>query len=111
MYNSKYKSISAEEALNMPEYAHLHDLIRFVETASDSEILPNKYEKGLEYLVSKKVKLLFSKYPNTPLKDVVSVVLQQLPNDISALIILKLTPYIVEEWERFSSNKKTKMTF
>ena len=55
------KSISFEDALQMPELAHLHDTIRYVENAPDSDIMPQKYEMGLEYLASKKTQQLLKK--------------------------------------------------
>ena len=38
------KSISLVEALQMPELAHLHDTMRYLENAPDSDIMPQKYE-------------------------------------------------------------------
>ena len=67
------KSISLEEALQMPELAHLHDTMRYLENASDSDIMPQKYEMGLEYLATKKTLALFNENATLPLKSVVSI--------------------------------------
>ena len=82
--NEDKKSISLEEALQMPELAHLHDTMRYLENASDSDLMPQKYEMGLEYLATKKTLALFNENATLPLKSVVSIVLERLPNDISA---------------------------
>ena len=44
--NKNKESISFEEALQMPELAHLHDTMRYLENAPDSDIMPQKYEMG-----------------------------------------------------------------
>ena len=100
--NKNKESISFEEALQMPELAHLHDTMRYLENAPDSDIMPQKYEMGLEYIATKKTRLLFNESPDLPLKSVVSIVLEQLPNDISASILLKITQFIVLKWRRLA---------
>ena len=94
------KSISLVEALQMPELAHLHDTMRYLENASDSDLMPQKYEMGLEYLATKKTLALFKENAALPLKSVVSIVLERLPNDISAPFLLKMTQFIILQWSQ-----------
>lgn len=63
-----------EDALQMPEYAHLHDILRYVENVHDSELSPRKYQMNLEDNASKTLKSLFSKKPKMAIKDVVIAV-------------------------------------
>ena len=98
--NEDKKSISLEEALQMPELAHLHDTMRYLENASDSDLMPQKYEMGLEYLATKKTLALFNENATLPLKSVVSIVLERLPNDISAPFLLKMTQFIILQWSQ-----------
>ena len=98
--NEDNKSIPLEEALQMPELAHLHDTMRYLENASDSDLMPQKYEMGLEYLATKKTLALFNENAALPLKNVVSIVLERLPNDISAPFLLKMTQFIILQWNQ-----------
>ncbi len=103
-FNKDNLSISYEEALQMPELAHLHDTLHYLENAPDSEILPQKYAQSLEYQASKHIQNVFKDTPTLPLKDVVSNVIKRLPNDISATHLLKITPYIIKEWEKLQES-------
>ena len=38
------KLILFEDTLQMPEFAQLHDILRYVENAHDSELSPKKYQ-------------------------------------------------------------------
>ena len=78
--NKENLSISYEEALQMPELAHLHDTLRYLENAPDSEILPEKYAQSLEYQASKNIQKIFKDTPSLPLKDVVANVIERLPS-------------------------------
>jgi hypothetical protein len=98
MNNDNKKSIPFEEALQMPELSHLHDMMRYLENAHDSDIMPEKYEQGLEYLADKKTRLLFNENAMLPLKNVVSIVLERLPNDVPALFLVKITQFIILQW-------------
>ena len=102
--NKENLSISYEEALQMPELAHLHDTLRYLEHAPDSEILPEKYAQSLEYQASKQIQNVFKNSPTLSLKDVVANVIENLPNDISATHLLKITPYIIKKWENLQES-------
>ena len=98
------KSISYEQALQMPELAHLHDTLKYLENAPDSQILPQKYAQSLQYRSDKYIQQIFKDNPTLPLKDVVSNVIERLPIDISASHILEITPHIINEWERLQQS-------
>jgi hypothetical protein len=72
--------------------------MRYLENAADSDIMPQKYEMGLEYLASKKTQQLFSENASLPLKNVVSIVLERLPNEIPAPSLVKITQFIIFQW-------------
>ncbi len=97
------KSIPYEQAMQMSEYAHLHDTLRYLKNAKRSEIFPKLHESSMEYMAENKVIALFAESPNLSLNNVVSNVLKQLPEDISAPLLLKLTSFIIEKWEKLSA--------
>lgn len=104
----KNEPIMFEDALSNPAYKHLHDVLRYVETAHDSELSPKKYQMGLEHIALKYVQSTFKEYPNKELKDVVITVLEKLPSDIPPSFMLKITHYIIKKWENLSNNVSEK---
>jgi hypothetical protein len=100
--NKEDKSISFDDAMAMPELAHLKDILQFVENAPDGTLFPKKYEKGIEYIASNKIYMLYKTNPFTPLKNVVSIVVEQLPANISTSMLIKMTPFIIHQWEKLS---------
>jgi hypothetical protein len=102
MKNKEDKSISFEEAMASPELAHLKDILQYVENAPNGTLFPKKYEKGIEYIASNKIYALYKVNPLTPLKNVVTIVLEQLPANISTSMLIKMTPFIIRKWEKLS---------
>ncbi len=98
------KPISFDDGLKMPEYAHLHEVIHYLENTPDSEIFPRKYEMGMEHIASKKIKSLFKEDPSIALKNVISAVYERLPNSISAELLLKITLFTIKKWENLSNS-------
>ena len=45
---------------------------------------------------------LFQKNPNMPLKMVISTIIASFDDDLSADLILKMTPKIIEKWKTLS---------
>ncbi len=101
--NNYKKSISYEEAMQMPEYAHLHDTLRYLNGKKPNEIFPKHHERSMEYITEREIYATFKDNPNLSLNNAVSIVLKQLPEDISAPLLLKLTSFIIEKWEKLSA--------
>ena len=99
----KNESVMFEDALSNPDYAHLHDILRYVESAHDSELSPKKYQMGLEHIAIKYIQLTFNQHPSMGLKDVVILVLEKLPSDIPPPFMLKITQFIIHKWEKLYS--------
>lgn len=98
------KQITMEEALEMPELAHLHEAIRYVQTTPFKKMFPNKYKALVEDSVLQKTYELFEKSPDMPLKNVVSTVLAHAYDDsISAELILQMTQLIIQKWVHLST--------
>ena len=95
----KDKSILFEDALQMAEFAHLHDIIRYVENVHDSELSPKKYQIGLEHIASKNIEILFDKNPNMGIKLVIMAVIERLPDDLPTSFAVKITQFIVHKWK------------
>jgi hypothetical protein len=97
-----------EDEMSNPEYAHLHDVLRYVEAAHDSELSPKKYQMDLEHIAIKYVQRAYNEQPNLGLKDVVISVLEKLPSDIPPSFMLKITHFIIKKWENLSNHASEK---
>jgi hypothetical protein len=104
----KNEPIMFEDALSNPNYAHLHDVLRYVEAAHESELSPKKYQMGLEHIAFKHVQSTFNEQPDLGLKDVVISVLEKLPSDIPPSFMLKITHFIIKKWENLSNGVSEK---
>lgn len=100
--NKEDKSISFDEAMATPELAHLKDILQYVENAPVGTLFPKKYEKGIEYIATNKIYALYKENPFLPLKNVVTIVLEQIPANISTAMLIKMTPFIIQKWEKLS---------
>ena len=97
--NQEEKQITIEEALKMPELAHLHEAMNYALNTPFKKMFPNKYRASIKHSVEVKMDEIFQEQPTTPLKNVVSTVLKDLNDDtISAELILEMTQLITQNW-------------
>ena len=59
-----------------------------------------KYLKASELAAQIEMNRLRDEHPNWELKDVLSVILKDFPPEIPSQLLLQLTQFIVEEWEK-----------
>ena len=102
MKTKEEKKITFEEALEMPEYAHFHEVILYLKKTPNKEIFPKKYEMSIQGLTTRKVQSLFDENPHLPLKNVLALVMDYLPDDLSAKLLLKMTQLAIKKWEKLS---------
>ena len=100
----KDEYIMVEDALQMPEFAHLHDVILYVENAHDSDLSPKKYQIGLEHTASKRIQILYKENSKMSIKHVIMAVFERLPDDMPTLFIVKITQFILKKWETVSNS-------
>lgn len=91
-----------EEMLADPEFAHAHEGLRYLQRTPPNELFPEKYEKSMIGLALTDTVDLFQQTPNMPLKMVVSKVIAGFDDDLSADLILKMTPEIIDKWHTLS---------
>lgn len=108
MTNIKEKSISFEEALQIPELSHFHEVIHYLEKTPFSQVFPKKYEKSITNMANQQTATLFKEKPTLPLKNVINKVMSELPDDLSAKLILKMTKLIIQKWESLSASSYLK---
>lgn len=99
----KYEPMTFDEALQLPEYAHCHELIHYLENTPNKDIFPRKYEMSIEGIASRKLSILFNENPTMNLKSVIATVVEALPNDLSPKLLLKITKFTIIEWGKLSS--------
>jgi hypothetical protein len=101
---SENKPMTFDEVLRTPELSELHDIVRFLEKTPNKEIFPRKYEMSMEDVTIKEVRKIFKNSPQQPIKAVITAVLNRLPNDLSDVLLLKMTQIAVQEWRTLSQN-------
>jgi hypothetical protein len=110
MENSKgSRTMTFEEILADPEFAHAHEGLRYLQRTPPNELFPEKYEKSMIGIAQEDTVQLFRKKPNMPLKMVVSKVIAGFDDDLSADLILKMTPKIIDKWQTLSVNAAAQM--
>ena len=100
--NKKYIPLTFDEVLQDPSLSRFHELINYLEKTPNKEILPKKYEMSIQDLTTRKVQSLFDENPNMPLKNVLALVMDYLPDDLSAKLLLKMTQIAIKKWEKLS---------
>lgn len=97
--------IELSDALKDSKMAQqLQDIIQYVETTPFSKMFPEKYENSVERFVAQRSRKLFEEQGHLPLKSVISIVLNDLDDDLSSELLLKMTHVIIEEWERLTAS-------
>ncbi len=103
MENSKgNRTMTFEEMLANPEFAHAHEGLRYLQKTPPNALFPKKYEKSMIGLALTYTIALFHENPDMPLKMVVSTIISRFDDDLSADLILKMTPKIIDKWRILS---------
>ena len=100
----KERTVTFDEALELPEYADFHEVIRYLEKTPFKEVFPKKYEISLEDRALETIKTLFSENPDVSFKEILSAVLDRLPNDLSTALLLKMTQFTLKKCEKLSTS-------
>jgi hypothetical protein len=98
------KMVTFEQALIMPEYAQFHEAIRHLENTPSKDVFPQKYEASLKGLTNRKVQSLFDENPSMPLKNVLTLIIENLPDDLSTKLLLDMTHLTIRAWEKLSKS-------
>ena len=96
------RTMTFEEALQDPSLAHIHEGLRYLQKTPPEAHFPKKYEKSIINLAIEDTVTLFNQKPNTPLKMVISTIMAGFDDDLSADLILKMTPKIIGKWEQLT---------
>lgn len=102
------KKPTIQEALQDPSLAHLHGALHHALNTTFKEAFPKKHEMSLSDGALDKVVKLFIENPYMPIKNVLTTIFEQLPNDISAPLLLEITKKTVEKWKSLSATTQTK---
>jgi hypothetical protein len=87
-----------------PKFAQTcQDIYDYMEKTPFNKAFPNKYKALTKDDAKKKTYHLFLKEPNMPLKTVVSTVLNDLDDDLSADLVREMTHNIIEKWEQLTA--------
>lgn len=99
---NKRTSMTFDEVLQNSELPHLHEVVNFLESTEDINLFPEKYNAALKQTISKKTDSLFSDNPSMPIKKVITIILESLPDSLNSDILLELTAFIINEWHNLA---------
>ena len=95
---NKRTSMPFDEIMQNSELTHLHEIVSFLENNEDINLFPEKYNAALKQTISRKTDSLFSDNPSTPIKKVITIILESLPDSLNSDILLEMTAFIIDEW-------------
>lgn len=95
-------SKSFEEVLQDPSLSRFHGLINYLDNTPNKDVFPKKYEASIQNLINQKVQTLFVENPAMPLKMVLSLVIEYLPEDLSPKLLLKMTQFTIKKWSKLT---------
>jgi hypothetical protein len=96
--------ITSEQILQIPELAHLHKAVLFLEQNKGKRLFPKKYEASMIDLGAEKTYKLLKEQPTMPLKEALVAILSSFKSDLSGELLLKITQEIIKTHEKLSKN-------
>jgi hypothetical protein len=88
------------------ENAHLHEVIHFLKGKKGESLFPRKRDEAIKHVANQKINTILEGQPNIPLKQVMSLVLDTLPNDLSSATLLSLTKLVIDKYEKHGVHSK-----
>jgi hypothetical protein len=105
MNNVKSKIWTPSEILDNPEMADFHEAALFLHNNNGKILFPRKFLIGVKSMIAQRVPEMYKNDPQMPITEVVSAILSGLDKRTDSDMILKITKWIVEEWQSVSSSK------
>ncbi|MFN0033442.1 MAG: hypothetical protein ACKVUS_00160 [Saprospiraceae bacterium] len=97
--------LTYEEIMSNPEYERFREAAVLLQNSRFEDLFPEKHLLGLKSLVHRKLWALYNETPSLPLKDVVTHVLETLPDDTSSAVVMELTRFAIEKWEAMAAKE------
>ena len=94
--------ISKEIIAQNPEYAHLYDVVDFLENAPPKSLFPKKYEASAISCALEEAHRLLEENPHLSLKETLSMVLTYCEEGLKGEVLLKITQKVITKWEELS---------
>ena len=91
---------SIRQALTDPKYADFAAELMMLEENQDKIFYQSKYLAAQKDYLSEKIERIRKTQPRLPLKDVLSILLKGVPENLSSEMLLEITRFIISEWER-----------
>jgi hypothetical protein len=96
--------ISKEIIAQNPEYAHLYEVVDFLENAPRI-LFPKKHEVSVIYIAEEEAYDLLIANPHLSLKETLSKVLISCEDGLKGDVMLKITEKVISQWEKLSIPK------
>ena len=94
--------MTSKQIAQMPELAHLHDIVRFLEVTPEKDVFPKKYEATTISMAVQSAHDLLKDNPYMSLKDTVTQVLNGCEDRLSSDVVLKITQKVIKKWEKMA---------
>ena len=93
---------TSEQIKQIPELAHLYEVVRFVEKNKGKILFPEKYQASMTDMARVKTIEFFKEHPTMPLKDALVSILGSFTTDIPGFALIKMTEEIIKKWEKLA---------
>ena len=103
----KSKTWTAEEILKTPEMADFHETALFLQKNKGKILFPRKFLVAVKSMVTQRVPQLFETNPSMPITEVVAIILKGLDKRTDGDMLIKITKWIVDEWQSVANQKQT----
>jgi hypothetical protein len=94
-----HKPTTFEEALQDPAHQDMWEVIRFLENHEGDILFPEKFLASHKDAVLRKIQRLQVQSPALSLKDALFEILNDIPENVPAHLLIELTRFAIEEWE------------
>lgn len=93
---------TSEQIKQMPELAHLYEVVRFIEKNKNTILFPEKYQASMADMARVKTVEFFKAHPTMSLKEALVSILGSFTTDIPGFALVKMTEEIIKKWEKLS---------
>ena len=109
MMENQFNHSAIKEIMYDSPESEVTGVIRFLEANKDTIFFPKKYLGGIKYTTGLRLDRLHAENPDMPLVNVVITLLTGLNEKLPPEMILEITTFIIEEWQKLSVPKPQKV--
>ncbi len=93
------KPTTFKEALQDPSHQDMWEVVHFLEKHEDDILFPEKFLSSHKDGILRKIQLLHQQNTVISLKEALFEILKDIPETVSADMLIELTRFAIEQWE------------